>query len=441
MTTIRVHATSPRPGHILGGTVEYFIRELLVSMVFFTRATLDPERLQGALAQALTTHPLFAGAVFLQEHRVHIELNDQGVPFSVVDLPGTLDQLYARDPSTYGTLVDQLHGARTLRRRSPVLTARLNRFSCGASALGVCWHHALGDLASFMSLLGSWTRAFAGQPPLEPVLAPDRDAYLLERLPPGGAREPMIRKPSTGELLRVVWAILRAKSTQEIVYLHFTEDETQRMQRAFSEAAAAPITVGDAVAAHVMAELLHIDPAQGARVLGIVVNVRRRVGIPDDVIGNFVCGMLVDCAAGARAPEIASGIRRNLGRFVDDHLDFHATRAFVERSGGPRPVRLCIPRYFDLARHNMFMTNWSRHGLYDTFFGEARPELVLPIAGAPVPFLGVIAEGLSGQGRLVGLALPRPLVARLRRETKLLHGHRDPAEPVPPAARHMGWLR
>jgi hypothetical protein len=104
-------------------------------------------------------------------------------------------------------------------------------------------------------------------------------------------------------------------------------------------------------------------------------------------------------------------------------------------------VRLCIPRYFDLARHNVFMTNWSRYGLYDTFFGEARPELVLPIAGAPVPFLGVIAEGLSGQGRLVGLVLPRPLAARRRRETKLLHGHRDPAEPAPPAAHHMGWLR
>ena len=71
-----------------------------------------------------------------------------------------------------------------------------------ATAIGLSWHHAIGDMQTLMVLMNGWAAAAAGEPLAEPLIVEDRAAYLDEHLPADGAQSPGRASSALAEFAR-----------------------------------------------------------------------------------------------------------------------------------------------------------------------------------------------------------------------------------------------
>lgn len=95
---------------------------------------------------------------------VSFECNDAGVPMVTADSDTTLAEAMA---SVAGVreqwLVDVMSRSKARAGRAPVFTVRVPHLGDGSTVLGVCGHHSLGDMATFMGLARAWSAALDGE--------------------------------------------------------------------------------------------------------------------------------------------------------------------------------------------------------------------------------------------------------------------------------------
>ena len=171
-------AGRPGPGPVRCSVGDLLLADLPVSVVFFHDRQLDADVLAAGLARALARLPEFAGRLRTTVGGdLYIDTDDSGVPFTVADSPYTLAEALDRLALPASGLVDHVRAGEARRERLPLLTVRLNRLADGTGALGVSWHHAVGDMQTFALLIRTWSACTEGTALPDPVSAPDRDAH------------------------------------------------------------------------------------------------------------------------------------------------------------------------------------------------------------------------------------------------------------------------
>ncbi|MFI6846450.1 acyltransferase [Kitasatospora sp. NPDC050467] len=138
------------------------LADLSVSVVLFFEQALDEDRLAAGLARALERVPVFAGRLRTVGGALEAVCDDFGVPMDSYDVDGTLAEAMGRVTSAGGQLVDPVDAPAARAGGVPLLTVRLTRPSGGGTVLGRSWHHAIGDLQSFMLLMHAWSAASEG---------------------------------------------------------------------------------------------------------------------------------------------------------------------------------------------------------------------------------------------------------------------------------------
>jgi hypothetical protein len=94
---------------------------------------------------------------------VSFECNDAGVPMMTADSDATLAEAMASVTGVRDQrLVDVMSRSKARTGRAPVFTVRVTHLGDGSTVLGVCWHHSLGDMATFMGLARAWSAALDG---------------------------------------------------------------------------------------------------------------------------------------------------------------------------------------------------------------------------------------------------------------------------------------
>jgi len=106
-------------------------------------------------------------------------------------------------------------------------------------------------------------------------------------------------------------------------------------------------------------------------------------------------------------------IRYGLDNYLKEHLSLHASLEYIAQHGGARQLGRCLPNAFDPLNHTLFVTNWSRFGVYDVSFGGQMPAYFTPAGGSPVPWAAWLVEGRGNQGILLSTYLPRDVARRL----------------------------
>lgn len=425
----------PDPAVVRCGLMDTMLADLAVSVVYFFGEVLDEQRLADGLARALQRLPVFAGRLRTVDGVLEIVCDGSGVPMTSYDVDGTLAEAMARVALPGADLVDHVEASAARAGGLPLLTVRVTRPAGGGTALGVSWHHAVGDVQSFMLLMQAWSAAVEGTPLPEVEIVPDQDAFLDRVLPAVDCGRPGFRLTEPEEAAFLAREVTMAVRANRTVQVYFGDAEIERMRQAFTAAAGRRLSSSDVVCAHVVSTVRQLDGDEEERELTVPVNVRRPLGLPANVLGNLLSEIHLSCAAKGTAAELAVALREAVEDFGASHLNLRANLGFLETIGRDR-FGDCVPLGFDPARRRFTFSNWSRFGAYEVGFDGARPVFFTPAANLQLPWVSWMVEGFENTGSLFTLVLPARLAGKLRGEAgrALLHRYRAADDVLPATA-------
>ncbi|WP_031068521.1 acyltransferase [Streptomyces sp. NRRL WC-3742] len=429
-----------RAGHATGrelrcGLMDTMLADLSVSVVLYFERPLDEDRLAEGLALALERVPVFAGRLRTEGEQLTAVCDDTGVPLDVYAVEGTLAEAMGRATATGSELVDPVDARAARLGGLPLLTVRLTRTSDGGTVLGCSWHHAIGDLQSFMLLMRAWSAAVEGELLPEAELVDDQDALLHSVLPEKDCGRPGFRLPTAAEAQLLANEVAFAPRANRIVQVLLTEDEVRRMREEFSAKAGRRLSSGDVVCAHLISTLRELDEDEAERMVTVPVNARRWLGLSPALVGNLLSEVHLPHRPGDGAAALAAALRTAVEEFPAEHLNLRANLAFLAAAGRSRMAD-CVPLGFDPAARRFSFSNWSRFGAYGITFQGQRPVLFSPAANFPVPWVCWTVEGFDGRGFLCTVVLPARLAARARgvQGRAALHRYRAAADALPATA-------
>ena len=398
------------------------VANLATHFVFFFERHLDMMTLGRAFAQALTNLPIFAGRMGIDNGRMRIRCEGQGVPFTSVSSNRTFrEAIRSASEDTGLWLVDPVNGATARWGLGPVCKVRVTHLADDATAIGFSWHHAVGDMQTFMHFMNAWSAAAADKPLAEPLIVEDRAAYLDEHLPADGARDPGVRCLGLGELARSALYLAKDARKQRTLSLYFGECEIARMRDAYGTRMW--LSANDVVCAHASEALMKADPAVDRRTLAIAVNARNRCGLDRMLVGNIITTLNLDLRRGETASSIAERIRHNVDHFADEHCDMRMNQQFLDAAGASRAAR-CVSTAFDPARWNPLITNLSGFGVYRVQFEHTFTSYLTMLLKLPVAGLGALVEGADGRGLVFQMSLPPKEFEAMSSPASRAHMHR-----------------
>ncbi len=428
-----------RTGRVTGMTVrcgltDTTLAEVPVAVVFCYERAVDDDALAKGLSTALDVVPLFAGRVDRDGDRLVITCDDSGVPMTTYDVDDTLGDAMNRVTMPGSGLVDPVNVAAG---DDQLLRVRVHRLADGGMTIGCSWHHAVGDMRSFMALMRAWSAAVAGLPLPEVSIVPDRDAYLDTVLPPADCGRPGFRLADETEAAGVRRVVEQAQRANRTVQIYFSATETSRMRDHLSAEAGRELSTNDVLCAHVITALRHIAGDQDTHGLVVPVDLRRHLGVPADVIGNLVGDIYLNHGPDTTAPQLATALREAVRQYPTEHLNIRASRTFLA-SVDPGRLADCFPVGFDPAHGTASVTNWCRFGVYDVTFDGCPPTLVSSAPQLLLPWVCWLIEGFAGRGFLYTAMIPAKLAARSRGAAAqaTLHAFR-PAEDQRPSQADM----
>lgn len=420
-----------RAGRATGLTVrcsltDTMVADVPVAVVFCYERAVDDDRLAKGLGTALDAVPVFGGRVDRDGDRLVITCDDSGVPMTTCDSADTLADAMSRVTVPGSGLVDPVNVAAG---DDQLLRIRVNRLADGGMAIGCSWHHAVGDMRSFMALMRAWSDAVAGLPPPEVLVVRDRDAYLDAALPATDCGRPGFRLAEDGESERVRQLVESSARANRTVQIYFAATEIERMRSSYSAAAGLRLSTNDVLCAHVFTVIRQMAEDAESRGLLVPVDLRRQLGLPDAVIGNLVGDILLRFPADTAAASVAADLRSAVESYLSAHLNVRANTAFLA-TVEPED---CFPIGFDPGRGTVSVTNWRRFGIYDVVFDGCRPSFVGSAPQVLLPWVCWLVDGFGGDGVLFTAVLPAKVVGRLRGAggQSVLHRFRGADEAVP----------
>lgn len=404
--------------------VDHFHRNDAPALAFFFDGKVDDRALAHSLESVLPDFGPFNARVRLQRQEMRLDCGDAGVSFSVEHRGYTVETALGRlFDGEAQTLVDAIDAKRALAKGEPVFTVRVIHFADEKTCVGVCWHHAVGDLHSYMLFMRAWASHFSGRPYKRPLIVEDRERYMDEKLGRANNARASLRRLSTMELVRTALYMMREARQKTCVTILFTPEEIKNMRAELGKEVGMRLSWNDVICAHMASLLSEADPVARSRYLTVSVNYRAPMGLPLGFIGNCLSGLNVLCKPGMPASAIAREVRRGLESFKEDHMDYHANVAFIRAHGGIGRAWRFGSIAVDPIHGNLMLTNASRGGIYSLAFG-AKLSFYHYLAEIPVPWLGAVGDGFAGRGAGCFLSLPTKVAERLTSREGLSRVHR-----------------
>lgn len=406
-----------------------------VSVAFVFDRTLDPAALARSLAATLQHYPEFAGSFTFDQGTWFLDCNGPGVQFEVVERGESLDQALRALPSTHRKhIVPDV--ALGLGHKKCLTHVRVSQFRDGGTVLGVSWHHTVGDWHSFMRFMRAWSDRAAGRPPEPALFVADRDQFTASR-----SEEPCdssgLRLVGYGELAGMALRLIAGKHRHKVTVFHFTEDEIAGIRAHLQHHSELRLSANDALTSHLMTTINEVEPRAEPRKVTLAVNFRRRLGVPDDAVGNFIGLLTLPCEREATPVRFAERLRRAIDSYDPRYRGM--TRFISENGGSSRTYRF-MPDDIDVI-DGTALSNFNRFGLFELTFGGGAPSLFVPVGVSSFPWYGIVSEGYGNRGTQLAFNMPGTVAERLRQPEiqAKLHRFRSASAELPPAER-MPWL-
>jgi hypothetical protein len=407
MQTIIVRPARETPGSTRCSFSDSMMRAEVARLAFFYRERIDPRRLAGALAVVLADYYVFAahlrtdGEQLVIEHgagHAIVEVVESRVPLQTLINAGQADDAALLSP--------RMNARRVARGRGPVLKVRLTLARDG-SALGMTWHHSIADMHSTALLLSAWTAAYRGEPHQKPYNTADREAFLSQHLPDPEGAGSLLRLYSPLQIAR----LLRFAATpREKVHLDFSREELNTIHAAL--AGDEKLTVNDTFCAHMFSRLRQLPMPEPLSRLVLLVNYRKRVGLPPNLVGNLLGWVAVTAAPQDDAHTIGKRLRTCLDEYATRHVDHFATARFRAAHRGRLERLRALPSIVYPPGSTLVLSSLTAFSVYDVAF-ESAPLLFSPLSSGLVPWLGIVLDRPDRAGADVVLQVPRALATQV----------------------------
>jgi len=430
--------------------IKYSVIDHLVSsqatVGFFYQYQIDQKILLSGLQQALNDFPLFAGTIERIDNLLYINCNNNGVDFSVIqhDCPivEALQELF--DDTPQKNLFDVIDMKTVISNQTAVLKVKVNYFSDGGMCLGICWHHSVGDMHTFMCFMKAFSNIIAGKNnDVKPLIVEDRGQYLNEQLEDKYNPPPGIRYLTIPDIAKfILYKLFKAKDKIRQQF-YFSQDELQAMKQAFiAKNDGNILSTNDVLCAHMFTIITEYDPKIRNRYLSIAVNYRSKTNLPENLLGNMSASVNIVCQPQQTAASIAKKVRNTIDSFATHGMNYFSNCRFVSQKGSEAKMSRFIYKSIDPAKGCLLITNWSKFDVYNINFGQEAPFYFTPIANVPFPWLSAIVEGFSNNGLIFSVVLPSVIAKKLTSEQGLakIHQYRNSSETLPGLVTSLKWV-
>ena len=381
------------------------------SLFLCYRERLDTERLQRSLARVLEDFSAFAGRLRREGSGMVIDHTRGGALFEVSETGLSTAALGEQMRSAHSSLVcPQVRARGVLRGKQPLFAARLTHTADG-SVLGVLWNHVVGDHATMMMLVRAWASAYREESYEPPIRIEDRNAFLKEHLPPapnaGKSWEPLSWPKLVWKFSQVLIATQPARrmvcafSDEDVDAIHVATRRTQS------------ITRHDALTAHLCLVLQRLAPTRISTSFSMAVDLRRRVGIPPNAVGNMSDTVWIRAGASDDTASVAVRFRgavRASGSGSTLHQDLEALHSLYPK----RSLRFGFwSEQFESSRTNVIVSNVTAMKHFDLIFDAAPIAVHARPTDMPASGLVTVMPGPLGQGVIVEALLPSRVAKRV----------------------------
>lgn len=439
MTSSLVKAKCHQPRIIRCNVFDEVLKDVPVAVAFYYKKAVDDIALKQALKIALEAYDLFAARLTYRENRFCIDCDNQGVGFSVVHHNvGMSEVLNDQFNPIYSELLfEQINPKTVITLQEAVLTTRVNYFNDGSMCLGMVWHHAIGDMQSFMSFMNAWSNAVSGVEHVKPVRVEDRHQHMIDHLPRNDNHdEAGVRKIGVLEGLKLLYYMTFKQHSQRWVQFYFSDQEIENMHRAYNKESACFLTRNDVLSAHILSVFTKAVPQHGkikARALDMAINFRGRTNIDKNVMGNMVSTVKVNYDPSDSPISLAQDIRHKVDHYAKQHLDYYATFDYIEKHGGREKISQFVPDWLNPYGQSLLLTSWAKFGLYDLCFAGQTPCYFATMGPAIFPWITSLYEGPNNQGLIYTASLPNVINDDMIRNKVLsqMNQYRDSNEVLP----------
>ena len=305
-----VQATNHHQQLIRCNISDQLLSNIAVPVVFFYEKSIDYNLMIESLKEVLNDFPVFAGIMRNIDNYLHIDCNNKGVLFSITKDDCILGVVIKELLNTKAErLVNIINAKKTIRDQSPIMTIKLNYYACGGMSLGVCWHHAIGDMHTFMLFMKAWSNKANNKVYNFPLIVKDRDEYLQLNLKNNNNKVSGVRFLKTIDLLELVFYMLLNSDNYLPLVIYFSENELRNMQEEFSKMNDKKLTVNDSLCSHLFDLITKFDDYDKDRYLSVVINYRDRVKLPLNILGNFISTIIIPNKKIANSFHLAKNIR------------------------------------------------------------------------------------------------------------------------------------
>ena len=429
--TFLVQADNHNSQLIACATIDQLVQNFPVSVVFFYRKSIHINVLIDALRKVLSDFPIFAGTLKNIDGNLYIDCNNKGLLFSVTKDNCALDHLFEKlSIIEKRRLVDIINPKKVISAQSPIMTIKINNFTCGGMSIGVCWHHSIGDMHSFMCFMKAWSNTVNKKEYVLPLIIKERDKYLEDNLEKDENGTPGARYLKTIELLKFFFYLLLPARNKLSFGFYFSENELKNMREEFSVKTGQKLSRNDVLCAHIFSIIAELDAYTKKRYLSIVVNYRARTKLPQNILGNFVSFISILTNQQVDPVQLAQDLRASVDNFQRLHMNIFSTKKYIEQNGGVKKIARFVPTSIDPLKRTLLVTNWANFGVYELNFGDAELFYFTPFGDPPLPWLSVIVEGFANNGLIYYAALPSKLAKKLMQKNNLrkIHKYREQTE-------------
>ena len=199
------------------------------------------------------------------------------------------------------------------------------------------------------------------------------------------------------------------------------------MQSDLSEQSGHPLSINDALCAHITHVVLGIDPIKSERKVVVAVNLRKRIGLGHHQLGNYIDTADASLKAKDNKATVASKIRQTIKQVSQQNSTYGANHQLLIQHGGFDNISQFLPTAFDPIKRNLLITSWAGFGVYDYKFNDSKSILFRPITTTRPPWTASIVEGELNKGLTFNLTLPKQMTELMKQKTvfDLVHCYRD----------------
>ncbi len=346
---------------------DQLVKNLPVPVVFFYRESFEHQELIRSLKEVLSDFPIFAGILRKEKHNLYIDCNNQGVQFDIKKEDCTLNDILDKFTTIKkDKLINVINPQKVISSQSFVMNIQLTYFACGGMVLGICWHHSLGDMHTFMQFMKAWSNSVNKKQYTPPLIVEERNKYLEDKIEESKNDTPGVRYLTGIDLLKLVFYISFQARDKVSLRFYFPENELNNMKQRFSEDAKVNLSRNDVLCAHLFSIISELDDYNRERCLSMAINYRYRINLPKNLLGNFVSSTDIVSNQINQPLQIAEELRMSVDNFQQRQMNFSATKKYIEEKGGFKKLNRFISKGIDPLKRTLLITSWANLLCLDT---------------------------------------------------------------------------